>query len=179
VSVVSLLIVLFFGITGITLNHPDWTFGADGTVSTETGALPQDSIVGGEVEFLLVSEFVRDEHGVHGEVNDFGAEGGEATITYKAPGYAAELRADVATGDYSLTVREEGFVSVMNDLHKGRDAGTAWRWVIDISGGLLVVIGLTGIGIQFFLRRRRISALSLAVAGGVLTTISIWVAATT
>ncbi|MEO6123457.1 MAG: PepSY-associated TM helix domain-containing protein [Ilumatobacteraceae bacterium] len=26
-SMISLLVVLFFGITGITLNHPDWTFG--------------------------------------------------------------------------------------------------------------------------------------------------------
>ena len=26
-SMISLLIVLFFGLTGITLNHPKWTFG--------------------------------------------------------------------------------------------------------------------------------------------------------
>lgn len=26
-SMIALFIVLFFGVTGITLNHPDWTFG--------------------------------------------------------------------------------------------------------------------------------------------------------
>ena len=174
----SLLIVLFFGITGITLNHPDWTFGTDGSVSGATGSVPAESVVDAQVEFLTLSEFIRAEHGVRGEVSDFGQVGSDATISYKAPGYAAEVVADVDTGDYSVTVRQEGFVSVMNDLHKGRDASTAWRWVIDISGALLVAIGLTGIGIQLFLRKRRVSALSLSVVGGLLAIVLIWIAAT-
>ena len=33
-SMVALLIVLFFGVTGITLNHPKWTFGDDVDTTT-------------------------------------------------------------------------------------------------------------------------------------------------
>ena len=65
--------------------------------------------------------------------------GDEGTISYKAPGYAADLFFSVQTGDYRLIVEQQGFVGVMNDLHKGRDAPGSWKWIIDISALLLVV----------------------------------------
>ena len=40
-SMFSLLIVLFFAITGVTLNHPNWTFGTKGNRVDTTGSLPQ------------------------------------------------------------------------------------------------------------------------------------------
>ncbi len=73
---------------------------------------------------------------------------------------------DVATGDYDLAVTQQGFVAVMNDLHKGRDTGSGWRWVIDVSAGFLVLISVTGLVMQFFLRKRRRSALTVAALGG-------------
>ncbi len=96
------------------------------------------------------------------------------TIIYEAPGYGAEVFFDVETGSYDLTIDQEGFVAVMNDLHKGRDASTTWRWVIDISGGLLVVVALTGLGIQLFLRKRRVSALAWSALGAAVSLALIW-----
>ncbi len=175
-SMISLIIVLFFGITGITLNHPDWTFGSDGTSSTVTGSLPDEAITDGDVEFLVVSEFLRNEHGVKGQVTNFGEDGTEGTISFKNPGYGAEVFFELDTGTYTLSENAQGWVTVMNDLHKGRDSNTAWRWVIDISGGLLVLISVTGLGIQFFLRKRRLSALTLSVVGGLVSVLLLWIA---
>jgi hypothetical protein len=124
----------------------------------------------------VVSEFVRSEHGVAGEVSDFGVFGNEGRISYKAPGYDAEVFFDLESGDYSVTVQQEGFVAVMNELHKGRDASTFWRVAIDISGGLLVTIALTGLGIQLFLRKRRVSALAWSTVGLVSALVLIWLA---
>ena len=173
---ISLIIVLFFGITGITLNHPDWTFGSDGTATTVTGSLPADAIVDTNVEFLIVSEFLRNEHGVKGQVTSFGEDGTEGTISFKNPGYGAEVFFDIDSGTYTLSENAQGWVTVMNDLHKGRDSNTAWRWVIDISGGLLVLISVTGLGIQFFLRKRRVSALTMSVLGGLVSILLLWIA---
>ncbi len=39
ISMLSFLVILFFAITGVTLNHPEWTFGATETLEEETGAL--------------------------------------------------------------------------------------------------------------------------------------------
>ena len=173
-SMFALLVVLFFGITGLTLNHPSWTFGDDATSVTHTGTLPDEVIVDGQVEFLAVSEFVRATHDVSGEVTDFAAAEGEGTIAYKAPGYGADLFFDLTSLDYSINIRQLGFVGVMNDIHKGRNANSAWRWAIDVSAVLLIVVSVTGLTMQFFMRKRRRSALWLAAAGSVVAAVLIW-----
>ena len=168
-SMVSLIIVLFFGVTGLTLNHPSWTLGDDTDRTTSTGQLPADSVVDGRVDFLTVSEFIRSEHGVSGEVTEHDLAGNDGTISYRGPGYAADLSFSVDSGTYRLTVEQQGFVGVMNDLHKGRDAPGSWKWVIDVSAGLLVLVSVTGLGIQLFQRKRRTRALVFAALGLVVT----------
>lgn len=165
-SMISLLLVLFFGITGLTLNHPDWTFGDDVDTTTVTGSLPAGLLPAGDetVDFLSVSEYVRATYGVGGSVADHGLTGTTGTIAYKAAGYAADLRFDTATGELSLVVEQQGFVGVMNDLHKGRDTTATWRWVIDVAAVFLVVVAVSGLVVQLVYRKRRRSALTLAGA---------------
>lgn len=173
-SMIALLVVLFFGITGITLNHPDLTFGDEVSVTTVEGTFPFDVTTDdGAVDFLAVAEYVRAEYDVKGAVDDYDITAGDGSIAFKDPGYAADLFFDVDDSTYELTVTQQGFVAVMNDLHKGRDAGSTWRWVIDVSAGFLVAISLTGLVMQFFLRRRRRSALTLAAVGAVATVVLI------
>lgn len=174
-SLFCFLIVLFFGITGITLNHPSWTFGDELTLETRTGTLPADVRVDGSIEFLMVSEYLRTSEGVAGDVSNFDAQNGEGTISYKGPGYGADVFFDTATLDYSLTVQQQGFVGVMNDLHKGRDTSSTWGWAIDLSGGFLVLVSVTGIGLQIFMKKRRQTGLALAAAGAAVAVVLIWI----
>lgn len=162
---IALLLVLFFGISGITLNHPEWTFGDDPTSTTETGTFAFDAAPDGEVDYLAVSEFLRDTYGITAEVSDYQTSGDRGSISYRAPGYAADVTFDPATGDYRLTVEQQGWVGVMNDLHKGRDANGAWTWTIDVAGAFLVAIAVSGLALQLVLKRRRRSAVLVAVAG--------------
>lgn len=166
-SMAALLLVLFFGATGLTLNHPEWDLGFDTTRSEVTGDLPADAVgEDGAVELLALSEHLRAAHGVRGEVTEFGSTDGEGFISYRGPGYAAEARFDSASGTYALTSEQQGVVGVLNDLHKGRDTTSSWSWLIDAAAVFLVVISLTGLVLQLVLRRRRTSALVLAGAGG-------------
>ncbi len=174
-SMISLLIVLFFGITGVTLNHPSWTFGDDLVRTTHEGTLPPEFNDGGSVEFLTVSEFLRTEHGVKGNVDDFDADGSIGTIFYAGPGYKADVSFDTSSGVYELTIDQYGFVAIMNDLHKGRDTNSSWGWVIDVSAGFLVVVAATGLGIQLFFRKRRRLALSLVVIGSAVSLLLMWI----
>ena len=50
--------------------------------------------------------------------------------------------------EYELTDR--GWVSWLNDVHKGRNTGVAWFWFIDIFAGLCIVFCLTGLLILKF-----------------------------
>ncbi|MGE3747043.1 MAG: PepSY-associated TM helix domain-containing protein, partial [Sphingomonadaceae bacterium] len=38
-----------------------------------------------------------------------------------------------------------GVISYLNDLHKGRNSGTAWKWFIDIFAGACLVFTITGL----------------------------------
>lgn len=170
-SMFALLIVLFFGLTGITLNHPQWTFGDDVDTSTVTGTLPfATTLDDGSVDYLSISEYVRDEYGVHGSVDSFDTTNGQASIAYKSAGYAADVFVDVESGGFQLEVEQQGWVAVLNDLHKGRDTDSSWNWSIDIAAGFLVAIALTGLVMQLFLRKRRRSAL-ISIGVGALVVI--------
>ena len=175
-SMVALVLVLFFGLTGITLNHPSWTFGDDTERSEDSGTLPFDAVgPDGAVAYLPIAEHGRSVHGFSGEVSAFGEAAGQATIIFKKPGYSAEISVEIDSGQYRTVVEQQGWVAVMNDLHKGRDARSAWSWTIDISGAFLVVVALTGLVMQFYLRKRRTSALWTVAGGLVVTVILVWI----
>jgi hypothetical protein len=185
VSMFGLAAVLFFSVTGITLNHPDWFFGgaerqvqAEGEldpkwlhVETTTRAAGDGSESGGEpdrskeVAKLEVVEHLRKAHGIRGALADFRVDEAECTVSFKGPGYAADAFIDRETGHYNLTQTLHGFVAVINDLHKGRDTGPVWSAVIDISAVVLTIISLTGLFLIFFLRLRRGPGLVVSLIG--------------
>ena len=59
-------------------------------------------------------------------------------------------------------------VAVMNDLHKGRDSGSTWSWVIDISAVLMTLVSATGLVLLLYLKRRRLSGLVTGVVGTII-----------
>lgn len=174
-SMIALFVVLFFSITGLTLNHPTWTLGGEARRSTVHGTLPDGWKVGETVDWLVVSEFLRTTHHVRGDVTNRTADAVQASITYKGPGYGADAFIN-PDGSYEMTVDAQGFLGIMNDLHKGRDSRGSWRWLIDLSAVVLCVISLTGLAMQFFLRRRRRSAFLAVAVGTLITTAMVWLA---
>lgn len=168
---VSFAVVLFFAATGITLNHPDW-FAHQQTVvhrGVATKAMLGNPAASGDggVDKLGLVEMFRSHDGVHGAVSDFRVDDTQIEVSFKAPGYSADAFVDRDTGKYDLTETRNGIVAVMNDLHKGRDTGKAWSWVIDLSAGLLVLVSVTGLVLIWFMHKRRKNGLLLALAGGV------------
>lgn len=162
-SMASLLAVLFFAVTGITLNHPSW-LATESTTETE-GRLPAAWKPTAGIDWLVVSEHLRSAHGVRGAVSDHRADDVEASITFKAPGYSADTFVDVDDGSYRLTVGYQGALGVLNDLHRGRDAGRAWAWLIDVVSGFLAFLSVTGLALLWYLKKVRARALLTMVGG--------------
>jgi hypothetical protein len=163
---VSLLVVLFFAATGVTLNHPDWLAGE--RTEEVSGTLPATWKTANGIDWLVVAEHLRAANGVHGTVADRREDEREGSLTFRAPGYSADAFIDVHTGVYKLTSSYQGAIGVINDLHRGRDAGSAWAWLIDLSGIFLVFLSLTGLGLLFYLKKVRIKALVVMAAGAAL-----------
>jgi hypothetical protein len=165
-SMVSLLVVLFFAATGVTLNHPDWLAGE--RTDEVTGTLPATWKTAKGIDWLVVAEHLRTAHGVHGTVADRREDDREGSLTFRAPGYSADAFIDVRDGSYKLTVSYQGAVGVLNDLHRGRDAGSAWAWIIDVAGVFLVFLSLTGLGLLFYLKKVRTKGLVVMTVGAAL-----------
>jgi uncharacterized protein len=164
-SMISLLAVLFFSVTGVTLNHPEWTFGNRETQTHMQGSMPAGWHTDKGTDWLKVSEFLREKHHVHGLSADRREDDQEASVSFRAPGYAADVFIDIHTGSYKLQVISAGLLAQLNDLHKGRDAGHAWSRVIDACGYILILVSVTGILLLLYLKKMRVSGL-LTVLGG-------------
>jgi hypothetical protein len=164
---VSLLVVFFAG-TGVTLNHPDWL--AAERMEELTGTLPAawktaKGSTGSSSPSICAPRTACTHRG--------GQAGGRSRglADLRAPGYSADCFIDVRDGSYKLTVSYQGAVGVLNDLHRGRDSGSAWAWLIDVAGVFLVFLSLTGLGLLFYLRKVRVKALLVMSAGAALVVV--------
>lgn len=170
-SLFSLLIVLFFSVTGLTLNHPDWLGGSAERTRQTTGQVPAEWVRPGSasgVDKLAVVEFLRAKQGVRGALDTFEIDDRECIVAFKGPGYAADAFIDRASGKLQLTTSDAAAVAVMNDLHKGRHTGKVWSLAIDASAIFLSVLSATGIGLFLYLKRMRVAGLVTAAVGTLL-----------
>lgn len=170
--------ILFFAVTGVTLNHPDW-FGLDEPRTvTEAGELSPgwvvEAVAPEEMDKLQIVELLRSRHGVKGALAEFRVDDYECVVGFKGPAYAADALIDRATGRYELTVTSHGTVALLNDLHKGRDTGRGWSLVIDVSAVLMAVSAATGLVLLLYIRRKRLAGLTTAVIGTVLLIGAYW-----
>lgn len=164
---ISFAIVLFFAATGLTVNHPSWFAGAVKTRQSQGNidrALVPSSATSAPEKSVLVQALRTKEH-LHGAVDELRLDDTSVSFSYRAPGYSADVNIDRAQGTYTLTEVRNGFVAVVNDLHKGRDAGKVWGWLIDASAILLTLVSLTGLLILWFIYKRRLSGLVIGAAG--------------
>lgn len=169
--------LMFFSFTGITLNHPTWLGGSEQVTKDFTGELETD-LLSGEVQQLEIAETLRERHALKGRVKEFETDDFECMLVFKGPGYAADAFVDRETGKYMVTVTSSNMVAVLNDLHKGRDSGTAWKLlIIDGSAILMGLFSLSGFGLIFYLKRRRVPGLWTSLAGTIALIVAwlIWV----
>jgi hypothetical protein len=172
---VSFSILLFFAVTGITLNHQGW-FSGEPKASRFTGTLDLALVnppPGREVARLEIVETLRSAHGIKASLKDIRVDDSEISVTFKGPGYAADALIDRKKGTYDVTESRLGLVAVINDLHKGRDTGDVWADVIDISAGLMVLVSITGLILIFFLHKRLKTGL-IAVGIGTAVCIAVY-----
>ena len=165
-SMFSFLILFFFAATGFTLNHAQWFDSQQRTLQRE-GTLDKSWLAGGAgaVKKFEIEQFFRRTQGVHGDPGDFSVDDMQCQLSFKGPGYEADVVIDRSTGKYQLTETSSGWVAVLNDLHKGRDTGAKWSVVIDVVAIGMTLVSLTGLTLIFFLTKRRTFGLLAIVIG--------------
>ncbi|WP_417382369.1 PepSY-associated TM helix domain-containing protein [Gimesia sp.] len=185
ISMLGFTMLIFFAVTGITLNHPTWFGASEQSVRDASGTLPEElAIVAHQpnaeaeasvsasapfkVDKLNIAEWLRSEHGLKGRVREFEVNEYDIMVVFKGPGYSADIFIDPTANQYTLTETTTGVISVLNDLHKGRDSGLQWSWVIDVSAIVTILMSVSGFGLLFYLKKRRTKGLLTALAGTIL-----------
>lgn len=164
-SMFALLVLLFFGCTGLTLHHQDWTFGIQPSVTTKSGTLPAGSITDGGPDYLVISEYLRSSQGASGQITDYGLDGETGRIDYAGPGSSSQTTFNTTDLSFEMTATSYGLVTFANNLHRGENTSAAWSWVIDITAVSLILISITGLILQLLIPKRRTAGLILLGCG--------------
>ncbi|UPG86743.1 PepSY-associated TM helix domain-containing protein [Luteibacter aegosomatis] len=150
-SAVSLLVLLLFSVTGFTLNHAA-SIEASPRVERRDAVLADDLLkrlahVEGKAAPLpaTVADAVAARTGaeVAGRAADWSDD--EVYVSLPRPGGDAWVSIDRETGEVRYESTDRGWLAYLNDLHKGRHTGPAWRWFIDVFALACVVFALTGL----------------------------------
>ncbi len=158
ISMALLLVVLFFAITGITLNRPHLFVSQAPNVVEQQLVIPTELLGSDKGPFApdhaaLIAYLAKhsDVTGTPSAIDIFtDVDGdelleGEISLDYKGPGYNATVFIDMTTAQATIESTNYGVIAVLNDLHKGRNSGEIWRWFIDITALLMVMFVLTGV----------------------------------
>ena len=152
-SAICLMAMLLFSFTGFTLNHAA-QIEAKPVVTRLKATLPEPlraqleayATSHVEAEVPLPSELADWANGafpidVRGKRAEWSEE--DAYIALPRPGGDAWLRIGLdGAAEYEATSR--GWISWLNDMHKGRNTGPVWSWFIDIFSIACVVFCITG-----------------------------------
>jgi hypothetical protein len=183
-AAISLLGMLGFAATGITLNHAG-DMVSHPVVREQHATLPASlqselASVAGERRRALppgVAGWLDRQFGIDTAAREAEWSPDEVYFTLKGPGADAWLRIERATGAVAYEHTARGWVAWLNDLHKGRNTGAAWRWFIDIFAGACVLFSLTGFGLLWLKAPGRRSTWPLVGLGIILPLVlALWFA---
>ncbi|WP_199555041.1 PepSY-associated TM helix domain-containing protein [Sandaracinobacteroides hominis] len=174
-SAVSLVGLLLFTVTGFTLNHAGQIEGKPVTIEREAQLPPSllKLVQPGPAETdekqerplpTELSKWIAGELSMEPRATaEWSAD--EIYLALPRPGGDGWVSIDRATGEVLAESSSRGAISYLNDLHKGRNTGTAWSWFIDIFAFASLVFAITGLVLLWLHSHRRPSTWPLVGLG--------------
>lgn len=175
-SAFAFLVLVFFSVTGLLLNHPDW-FEPAKEETTQRLTLPEDvlkSVQGQENPSDEILEFVRSEHHLVGRYKSSEVMDDEVMIHLESPAGSSDVWVTLDNGETEITTKPASTVSLINELHRGKNASVAWSWLIDISAILILLLSIAGYILFLSIKTRLVTHLTLTAVSIALLIIFIW-----
>ncbi|GAA6119901.1 PepSY-associated TM helix domain-containing protein [Acidovorax sp. FG27] len=151
-SALCLIGMLLFAVTGFTLNHAG-QIEAKPRVTRLQAEVPAALLRGvsppqGEGRAPLppaLRQWAQAAFGVDAADREAEWSADEVYLSLPRPGGDAWLRVGLLDGAAEYELTDRGWISYLNDLHKGRNTGAAWSWFIDIFAAACLVFCITGL----------------------------------
>ncbi len=163
-SACAFIALLFFALTGLSLNHPGWLKspplplqqGSDQLTAVELAQVKTAADPG-----AMLTRIVGGRTKLAGVYKDSDAAGPNLFVRLQGVRGASDLVADLRSGQVSVTVEGTSTVEIFDALHRGEKASAAWRLLIDIFAIVMIAVSLIGYMLFLSLRRRWRTALVL------------------
>jgi hypothetical protein len=165
-SAFAFIALIFFSLTGLLLNHPGWLAGEPAETTVHL-ALPKAEVAGAmaaphPAEVLAAAVARRTP--LIGRFKSGEAQGGEAFIQFQGARGASTVTIDTDSGAAEVVNKPSSLLTMLNDLHRGKNSGAAWRRVIDLTAIVVVALSLLGFVLFFSLRFRLRTSLLITAA---------------
>lgn len=162
-SAFAFIVLIFFSLTGIFLNHPDW-FKSNNDERIVKLTLPPSmisSLQAQENPSQDIIEYVREKHPLIGRYKSSEVMDGEVMIRLESPAGSTDLWALLDNGEVEITQKAATTISLLNDLHRGKNVGEVWSWLIDISAIIIILLSLAGYILFLTIKTRLVTHLLL------------------
>lgn len=161
-AAISLIGLILFSITGITLNRAA-LIGSEPVTTERTAGLSEPAraalaAFGDETTDPVpapVAEWVASELKLKIAGKPTETTAAEVYVSLPRPGGDGALTIDRASGEAVAEVTTNGWIAYLNDLHKGRNTGPVWAWFIDIFAVICIVSAVTGLALLYLLATGR------------------------
>ena len=138
-------------------------------VTIVEGKLPPELLApGDDSKALPIVEKLRKEFGARGEVvvpPQYEKETESIAVQFKAPGYEANVTIRAGDGHTRVTHRSRGINGILLDLHRGKESGVPWSFIVDGVSVVFVIISITGLILWSSLRGRAQHGLAVLAVG--------------
>ena len=177
-SAFAFIALFFFALTGLFLNHPDW-FKPNEEEQTKKLQLPEKLITQlrqqeNPSEALL--SYVRTQEHLIGRYKSSEVLDGEVMMRLESPAGSTDIWVILDTGEVELTNKQATTVSLIEDLHRGKNSGLAWSWFIDISAVVILLLSLAGYILFLSIKSRLVTHLLLTALSLAALMVLIWTA---
>ncbi len=174
-SAACLVGMLLFAITGLTLNNAG-RIEAVPVVSKQQLILPSGIVASLQLAHAdskaplptAVATWIVQQMDVDAADKPAEWSDGEVYVSLPRPGGDAWLTIDTDSGELNYELTRRGWISYLNDLHKGRNTGAAWSWFLDVFSVAALVFSLSGLCLLYMHSATRPSTWPLVGLGVVL-----------
>jgi hypothetical protein len=133
------------------------------------GKMPLDLLVPDDASKQLpIVEVLRKDFGARGEVNGpprYEKESESFSVAFKSPGYLATATIRASDGYTKVTHQSRGINGILLDLHRGKDSGAHWSFIVDFVSILFVIVSITGLVLWSSLRGRAQHGFAVLMVG--------------
>lgn len=156
-SAAAFLMLMFFAASGLLLNHPDWLGAERQDADPLIVALNVDALAAAQTSDTperAIEDLIRTATPVRGKLKDASISESDAMLRFAGVKGGTDVFIDFELAEAEVEVSKANLTSIIHDLHRGKDAGDVWKFMIDVTAILILSMSLIGLVLFFSLRFR-------------------------